>query len=107
MITLIILATIALWFVFVFLMALKHRAERESWPMWSLWILRALFVVGYVYDVIYNTFAGTMLFWECPHGLEPLTSRLKRHYFSDGYRGNLSRFFCNYLVHPNDPGHCC
>ena len=105
MISLIVGLTFLLWLIFAALMALKRRAERDVWPRWALAVLRVLFAIGYIYDTIYNTTVGSLLFWEEPH-LEPLTARLKRLYSVMGWRGSLARLFCDYLIHPIDKGHC-
>lgn len=105
MIPLIFGSTVLLWFIFAALMALKRRAERYAWPWAALIVLRGLFILGYIYDVIYNTTVGSLLFWEWPR-VEPLTARLKRHYLVVGWRGSLARLFCDKLIHPIDKGHC-
>lgn len=111
--------SVLLWVAFAGLMRLKRHAETHAWPRSAVALLRALFSIGYVYDVWFNTRYGTLAFFEFPpvrvihlggikikHRFEPLTARLKRHYLATGWRGNTARFLCDNLVHPNDPGHC-
>ena len=113
------LYTLLLWLAFRVLMLLKRHAETHAWPMSAVKVLRVLFGVGYVYDCWFNTRYGTLAFAELPpvrenqvlgitikHRFEPFTSRLQRHYFKLGWRGNLARIFCDRMIHPIDKGHC-
>lgn len=110
--------TFWLYAVFALLMILKRYAEKHAWPKWSVKTLRVLFSVGYVYDCWYSSRFGTLVFLELSpvrvihvmglkirHRFEPLTSRLKRHYKMQGWRGNIARLYC-WLIHKVDKGHC-
>jgi hypothetical protein len=113
-----LLHTFLLWIAFAALMALKRHAETHAWPLWSVKLLRVLFVFGYGYDCWFNTRYGTLAFAELPpvrenvimgitikHRFEPFTSRLQRHYPISGWRGNEARIFCA-LIHLIDKRHC-
>lgn len=111
---LILFSTFLLWLLAS--ACIPHLDKKATAPTWR----KILCWTAYVYDVIYSTTIGTLLFWEWPaqhktviglriytHRLEPLTTRLKRHYRVGGYRGNLARILCGIIDRiPGGTGHC-
>lgn len=107
-ITAFLIAFALLWVIFVNLMALKKAAENATgYQQGMLYAIGyPAFLVGYVYDVIFNITYGSIMFLEFPTQWT-LTERMQYHIkYTHGYRRNLAIFICRYLVEPWDPGHC-
>ena len=97
------LATLILWVLAAACIPhLNHDRKKE--PKWRV----VLCLGAYLYDCFYNITFGTLLFFELPKRIEPLTARLKRHYHDDsGYRWYLTLGFC-WLISRirGGAGHC-
>lgn len=102
MIIFILVSTFVLWLLAAACIPhLSH--ERSKEPAWRLVLCKA----AYLYDVIYDTLIGKVLFWELDSPVGPLTKRLKRHYRQRTWRGKLAKIFC-WLISliRGGKGHC-
>jgi len=114
-------ATLILWVLFANVMVLDaKRKKAKGVPKVLLTIVLApLALGGYVYDVIYNVFVGTLFFLQLPRinfssranfinkSEWTLTARLVRYIQKDkGWRHTTAIFICRYLVEPLAADHC-
>lgn len=78
------------------------RAHNEGKLNWFLWALCLPFVtVSVIVNIIHNVTIVSLLFWELPKEWT-VSTRMKRHYNSNDYRGKISRWLCATLLNPFD-----
>ena len=100
----IIVSSLLLWILFIVVVVLKPKAERKGG--WIKVFFYLILIPAYIYDIVYNTIIGSILFLEVPHHIEPFTARLKRNLKRDGWRWSLANWFCQNLIEKIDPRHC-
>lgn len=108
-----LIATFILWFMFVNVMFVKNtllEKYQDGWQRKLIYIIGGpFFVVGYLYDVIFNITYGTLMFLQLPKAdALTLSTRMKNLIKNepDSWRGKFAIFICKYLVEPWDPNHC-
>ncbi len=106
-----------LWVFFVNVMWLKANIDRI--PKWTKPFAWAFAIIGYLYDILFNIFIGTIMFVQLPdfagvpYYAPPLTHRMRKilkeartETLLEKYRFYLAMLLCRYLVEPWDPDHC-
>jgi hypothetical protein len=102
MITIVLVSTFVLWLLAAACIPhLSH--DRSQEPKWRLILCKA----AYLYDVVYDTLIGRVLFWELKSQIGTLTKRLERHNLRQTWRGTLAKVFC-WLISliRGGKGHC-
>ena len=96
-----------LWFMYMAIMNLKRAKENGTLSKLAFTLGIPWLILGYLLDVLFNWVFGTVLFLELPKS-GVFTSRLKRHYKKQNWRGKLARFLCTNLLDAFDPSgkHC-
>lgn len=94
--------------MFVALTHVKGIIERgtDLTLFWKV-MLYPLYWVALVFDLVFNVFIGSPMFWEWPHELM-FTARCKRWKQVDLYptwKSRLAMWWCKQL-NQMDPGHC-
>lgn len=104
-----ILATFALWMMFIPVANLVNRHNEKPYTGLRYYIILVFVYIFVLIDVIYNYTYGALLFLEfADNDRKTLTSRLK-HYLRtepDSVRGKMAYFICAYMIEPWDAGHC-
>jgi hypothetical protein len=96
-----------LWVCYLAVMNLKRAQDNNQLTKLALCLGYPVLIFGLLLDVLVNWVFGTLMFLELPKETV-LTSRLKRHRFSESWRGVLAAFICNQLLNQFDPSgtHC-
>lgn len=108
MIMVIVLASVALWLLYLYSMPIIRRYETMGPAQRVALLLLAgpIVAAGYMLDVLYNLIIATVLFLDWPREWT-LTARLVRYLKTDtGWRADIAGWICRYLLEPVDPGHC-
>ena len=83
---------------------LPYLEQKETAPLWR----KALCWAGYIYDILFDTIVGYVIFgfqWLGRPGT--LTRRLKANVQGEGYRGGLARVLCTIIEKiSGGEGHC-
>lgn len=100
-------ATYTLWVFYLAVMCLKRAKDAGTISRFALVMGYPVLAVGLLIDLFVNLFVFTILLLELPKELT-VTSRLQRHGKQGGWRGDLSRWFCEALLDTFDPSgdHC-
>jgi len=103
----IFIALAALWFGVTgcFVLVMHAKKLKEAGQLNTFWTFNILpwAVIGITLDFIFNVIAGTLIFRELPRELL-FSSRVQRHYRSEGFRGRMAEFWANQL-NAIDPTH--
>jgi hypothetical protein len=90
----------ALWFgvTGIYVLVMHAKSLRETGGLSTFWMVNILpwAVVGLLLDVAFNVTFGTLMFRELPRELL-FTSRVQRHYMTDGSRGRMAAFWARQL----------
>lgn len=96
-----------LWFFYLAVMNLKRAKDAGTISKPALYLGYPLLIIGLVIDLLCNIFVMTIILLELPK--ETLvTARVSRHRKLGGWRGDISRWFCENLLNTFDPSgiHC-
>lgn len=95
---------------YVWIMRAKRKREAGKLSKVMEIIVYINLPVGLVEDVLLNIFFGSPVFWEWPQkGEWLLTTRLKRHKETPGWRCDRATWLCDTFLNPfddSDDGHC-
>ena len=100
-----------MWVLYLAVMSLKmERDELKAKGKDFTWQQKIfgypVIIIMLLADVLFNITIGSLLFLEPPTQFL-FTTRCQKHMHRKGFRGNLARTFCKYLLDPFEiGGHC-
>lgn len=92
----------ALWIFYLALMAARRAQLNHTLTPFARTFGAPIILVGFVLDFVSNIFILTPILLELPQELL-VTTRLRRHFKEEGWRGDVSRWFGRHLLDPFDP----
>lgn len=99
-----VFCTIVLYILYVLVMRLKDRREKEGgFDWWEWFYVVPIVTAGYLVDIFYNVVIASAVFLDPPDELT-LTDRLNRYYYRSDWRGRVARKIAP-IVNAHDPGH--
>jgi hypothetical protein len=92
-----------LWIFYIAVMALKKVKDGSGLSPAALTLGYPALIVGYLLDMVVNTFVFSVILWELPKETT-VTARLKRHKAnSTGFRLRVANWFASELLDKFDP----
>lgn len=95
-----LLVAAAIWFgvTGIYVLVMHAKSLRETGGLSTFWMVNILpwAIVGLLLDVVFNLIFGTVMFREFPRELL-FTSRVQRHYRTEGSRGRMAEFWARQL----------
>lgn len=97
----------ALWVFYLAVMNLKRARDAGYLVGFVYYLAQPVVLVGILTDIFVNLFVCSLIFLERPRE-SLVTSRLKRHINSEGWRSSVAAWICVNLLNKFDPSgnHC-
>jgi hypothetical protein len=92
----------ALWIFYLALMAARRAQLNQTLTPFARTFGAPIVLAGFVLDFASNIFILTLILLEPPQELL-VTTRLRRHFREEGWRGDVARWFGRHLLDPFDP----